>query len=172
MKTLASDFFERDARIVAKELLGKYLVRRIGRKKVAARITETEAYLGPYDLASHARHGKTARTAVMFGPPGVWYVYFTYGMHYMLNIVARREGIPSAVLIRGVEGIVGPGRLTKKLAIDKTLNMKAAVPASGLWIEDRGEIVPKRKIITGPRVGVDYAGEWAKKPYRYRIGSF
>ncbi|MDE2079310.1 MAG: DNA-3-methyladenine glycosylase [Patescibacteria group bacterium] len=115
-RTLSAGFFERDARVVAKDLLGKYLVRRIGgppyfskgklkraSKTQAYRIVETEAYVGPHDKASHAYHGRTKRNDPMWGPPGRWYVYFTYGMHYMLNIVTGKDGYPSAVLIRGVE---------------------------------------------------------------------
>ncbi len=138
-------------------------------KTIAYKIIETEAYLGEKDLASHARSGMTKRNFPMFGAPGHWYVYFTYGMHYMLNIVTGPKGEPSAVLIRGVETISGPARLTKALKIDTRLNTKKAVPASGLWIEDRGEKVNPRKIIRSPRVGVDYAGVWAKKPYRFII---
>jgi DNA-3-methyladenine glycosylase len=171
--------------VAAKDLLGKYLVRRVGGKTKAYRIVETEAYLGPEDKASHARHGLTKRNAPMHGPGGHWYVYFTYGMHYMLNIVTGPAGKPSAVLIRAVEPpqqdysiilqnyrikngrIDGPGRVTKALKIDKRLNGKPATKASGLWIEDRGEKVNPRKIKKTARIGVAYAGEWAKKPLRF-----
>jgi DNA-3-methyladenine glycosylase len=166
-KALKPDFFNRDARVVARALLGNYLVRRIRGKISRYKIIETEAYLGPYDLASHARHGKTPRNTPMFGPPGFWYVYFTYGMHYMLNIVTGEDGKPSAVLIRGIEESVGPGRLTKKLGIDKKLNAKKASKISGLWIEDRGGEISSRHIKRTPRIGIAYAGQWAEKPYRY-----
>src|SRR3989344_1000157 len=98
------DILGNDAQTVAHSLLGKYLVRRVNGKTKAYKITETEAYVGPHDKASHAHRGKTKRNEVMFGPPGHWYVYFTYGMHYMLNIVTGRDGYPSAVLIRGIIG--------------------------------------------------------------------
>lgn len=134
-------------------------------------ITETEAYTGPEDLASHAARGrKTKRTAVMFGPPGRWYVYFTYGMHWLLNIVTGREGYPAAVLIRGVAAnmkiVSGPARVTKTFHINSSFNNKSASRRFGLWIEDRGANISK--IIRSPRVGVAYAGPvWAKKPYRF-----
>jgi len=166
-KFLKSNFFNRDARIVAKDLLGKYLVRKVNGKTRAYKIVETEAYLGSSDLASYARSGMTKRNFPMFGHPGHWYVYFTYGMHYMLNIVVAPHGKPSAVLIRGVVGITGPGRLTKQLKIDKKLNTKYSKKASGLWIEDRGEKVKPNSIKKTARIGVAYAGEWAKKLYRF-----
>ncbi len=168
---LGAAFFDRDARIVAKELLGKYLVRKVKGKTLAHKIIETEAYLGPEDQASHARHGQTPRNTPMFGAPGRWYVYFTYGMHYMLNIVTGPAGKPSAVLVRAVEEITGPARLTKALKVGKELNTKKAARASGLWIEDRGGIVSPRSIRRTPRIGVEYAGEWSLKKFRYLLPS-
>ena len=159
--------YRNDARIVAKKLLGKYLVRRVNGKVRSYKIVETEAYLGAEDLASHARHGLTKRNAPMHGPAGHWYVYFTYGMHYMLNMVTGKNGEPSAVLIRGVGDISGPARLTKALKIGKRFNGKPATKASGLWIEDRGEKINPRSIKKTPRIGVAYAGKWAKKPFRF-----
>lgn len=166
-RVLPSVWFERSALIVARELLGKYLVRRKGEREVAAMITEVEAYTGPGDLASHAARGRrTARTAVMFGRPGRWYVYFTYGMHWLANIVTGREGHPAAVLIRGVEGISGPARVARTFRIAGSFTGMPAQRRSGLWIEDRG--VRVSRIVRGPRVGVGYAGPvWAKKPYRF-----
>lgn len=130
-------------------------------------ITETEAYHGEDDLACHASKGRTKRTAVMFGPPGRWYVYFIYGMYEMLNIVTGPGSYPSAVLIRGVEGFDGPGKLTRGLMIRGTINAKIAGKATGVWIEDRG--MRPLKIKRGPRVGVAYAGKWAKKPWRFQL---
>lgn len=153
---------------VAKELLGKYLVRGGGRTTKAYLIIETEAYDGDGDMACHAARGKTPRNSPMFEHPGTIYVYFTYGMHWMLNIVCREHGFPAAVLIRGVEGITGPARLTKALGIDKQLNGKMLGKETGLWVEDRGAPpAAGRRIISTPRIGVDYAGQWAKKPWRF-----
>lgn len=168
---LGSGFYAKPALMVARKLLGKFLVRRIGRKETAFMITEVEAYIGPHDRASHASKGLTPRTKVMFGPPGYWYVYFTYGMHWMLNVVTGKRGHPAAVLIRGVEGISGPARITKRLRIDKKLNEKRAVIASGLWIEDRGVPAKSAQVSRAPRIGVGYAGPWARKPYRFLLAS-
>ena len=103
MRVLNKKFFERDTITVAKELLGKCLVRRIGKKKLRVIITEVEVYDGFRDKASHASRGKTKRNELMFGDAGHWYVYFTYGMHWMLNIVTRKKDYPAAVLIRGIQ---------------------------------------------------------------------
>lgn len=173
-KTLNRNFFEKPTLTVAKLLLGKYLVRRTGKKIIRGIITEVEAYDGPDDKASHASRGMTERNKVMFGPPGYWYIYFTYGMHWMLNIVTGKEGYPAAVLIRSVAGIAGPARVTKSLKIDKKFNGKIAGRKTGLWFEDRGVRIKKPQIKMDRRVGVDYAGPvWAKKKYRfsYRYGS-
>lgn len=152
----------------ARGLLGKFLVRTTAAGTQARLITEVEAYDGEADRACHASRGRTARTAVMYGPGGVWYVYLCYGVHEMLNLVVGPPDWPAAVLIRGVDGITGPGRLTKALGIDRQLNACAAAPASGLHLEDRGVRVPPRLIRATPRIGVDYAGpEWAAKPWRF-----
>ena len=157
--------------MVARELLGKFLCRQQFGNRVpkCLMITEVEAYVGPQDKASHAHRGKTARNFPMFGEAGRWYVYFTYGMHWMLSIVAEPKDYPAAVLIRAVEGISGPARLTKKLKIDERFNNKKALPKIGLWIENRGFKIKKHKIKRLPRVGVDYAGKWAKKPLRFLL---
>jgi DNA-3-methyladenine glycosylase len=169
-KILGHVFFARPATVVAPDLLGKFLVRRTPDGEAAHMITEAEAYEGHDDRASHASRGRTARNAVMFGPPGRWYVYFVYGMHEMLNVVTGADGCPSAVLLRGVEGIVGPGRLTKRLGISRTENTLPASKATGLWIEDRGVRIMMRQIEKTPRVGVAYAGEeWAAKPWRFVV---
>jgi len=168
-KILSQSFFDRSTLEVSSDLLGKYLVRRYGGKETALMITEVEAYDGPKDKACHAHRGKTGRNAVMFGPAGYWYVYFCYGVHWMLNIVTGEVGYPAAVLIRGVEGIRGPGKITKHLHIDKRLTNKQANRSSGLWIEDRGTQLQMFIIKRTPRIGVQYAGSWAKKPYRYLL---
>ena len=166
---LDSTFYARPALTVARQLLGKVLVRRRRGRQTAAVITETEAYVGPHDLACHGSKGRTGRTDVMFGPAGVWYVYFIYGIHWMLNVVTDEPEHPAAVLIRGAGQWDGPAKLTKALAIDKRCNRTEAAPASGLWIEDRGVKVPRRHIERTPRIGIDYAGDWADKPYRFVV---
>lgn len=148
-------------------MLGKYLVRRIGRREIAEKITETEAYIGFLDKASHASRGMTPRNKIMFGKAGVWYVYFTYGMHWMLNIVTERKGYPAAILIRAVDGISGPARVTKFFQIDKRFNGKSASRKTGLWIEDRGVKIVKSQIKKSGRIGVEYAGAWKSKPWRF-----
>lgn len=168
MSVLPQSFFRRPVLQVAPELLGKILVRALpGGKVMQLRINEVEAYDGEQDLACHASRGKTERTAIMYEPGGAWYVYLVYGMYYMLNIVTGVAGYPSAVLIRGAGHTVGPGKLTKYLKIDRRLNTKRADKESGLWIADDGHRVHVRTITRTPRIGVDYAGAWAKKPYRY-----
>jgi DNA-3-methyladenine glycosylase len=168
MKVLKSSFFNRPTLTVAEELLGKFLVRRIGKKTIGFMITEVEAYDGFKDKASHAHRGKTKRNEIMFGEAGHWYVYFTYGMHWMLNIVTGEKDYPAAVLIRGIEGVSGPARLTKFLNIDKKLHGEPARRKSGLWIEDRGIKIPTKEIQKTPRIGVSYAGPiWTQKPYRF-----
>ena len=167
-----SSAFDRPTCEVASSLLGSFLVRRIGRKSLSGMITEAEAYDGPLDKASHAHRGKTERNAVMFGPAGRWYVYLVYGMHWMLNIVTGEEGYPAAVLIRGVvlpDGTVlnGPAKVTGTFHIDRALNGATAGKRSGLWIEERGVVLPRKAILRTPRIGIPYAQEWALKPYRF-----
>lgn len=155
---------------LARWLLGKHLVRRRLDGTVEARmITETEAYDGERDLACHARVGRTRRTEVMYAEGGVWYVYLCYGMHEMLNLVVGPKDWPAAVLVRGVEGASGPGRVTKALEIGRALNaMDATSEMAGLWIEDRGVSIARGAVKVTPRVGVDYAGPvWAGKRWRF-----
>jgi DNA-3-methyladenine glycosylase len=177
---LPAEFFDRPALALARALLGKYVVRRYRSKTIALMITEVEAYDGPHDRASHARRGITPRTKVMFGPAGILYVYFTYGMHWMLNIVTGAEHYPAAILIRAgayrepatgkIIAINGPARLTKFLGITRAQNEKPVAKSTGLWFEDRGVRIPRSKIIAAKRVGVDYAGKiWAEKPYNLKI---
>ncbi len=154
---------------LARALLGKILVvRTADGAEVRRRIVEVEAYNGPEDLACHASRGHTPRTSVLFGPPGHWYVYLCYGIHEMLNLVTGPEGYPAALLIRGVEGLIGPGRLTRALGIDRRHNRQPAVPDTGLWLEEDGFVPPENEVQATPRIGVDYAGpEWAAKPWRF-----
>ena len=165
-KILQRAFYERSAEVVAQELLGKFLVK----GKMARMVTDVEAYDGTKDKACHARHGKTSRNAPMFGGGGVWYVYFVYGMHHMLNVVTRGSGEPAAVLIRGVGGASGPGRVTKLFGITTALNSSSAAELDGLVIEDHGATLPYKKIKRGPRIGVAYAGPyWSKRKWRFYI---
>lgn len=147
-------------------MLGCYLCRRERGKITKFKILETEAYLGEQDLASHARHGQAGRAAIMFGPPGQWYVYLVYGMHEMLNITTDAEDKAGAVLIRAIENLDGPGKLTKALKITRALNNLPATPKNNLWLE-YGDKIPQQKVKATPRVGVAYAGPWADKPYRF-----
>ncbi len=169
-KILSRVFFERPTIHVARELLGKFLARRHRGSTIVAMIADVEAYDGFRDRGSHASRGRTTRNAPMFGPPGHWYVYFTYGMHWMLNIVTREEGYPAAILIRGIQGANGPARLTKKLKIGGRMNGERAEQRSGLWIEDRGVRIRRSEIKSGPRIGVSYAGPyWAQRRLRFWI---
>ncbi len=169
-KVLTQKFFNRPTLEVARELLGKYLVRKVGEKEIALPITEVEAYDGFEDKASHASRGKTLRNEVMFGSAGHFYIYFTYGRHWMLNVVTGEKGYPAAVLIRGAGEISGPARLTKFLNIDKKLNGQKVGRPAGLWLEDRGLKILPKKIIRTPRIGVNYAGlVWSNKNYRFRL---
>jgi DNA-3-methyladenine glycosylase len=162
---LETAFFERPADIVARDLPGRTLVRRIGRRRVALIISETEAYLGPHDLACHAARGRTPRTEVMFAPAGTLYVYLVYGMHWMLNVVTGPAGYPAAVLIRSAGAVSGPGRLARALAINGTLNGRRAGLEAGLWFECGAG--PAR-VLAMPRVGVAYAGpRWSGRKLRF-----
>ena len=180
---LKREFFERKTLVVARELLGKYLIHRIGTKIISGMITETEAYHGFRDLASHASRGRTKRTEIMFGPAGHAYIYLIHGMYYCLNVVTEREEYPAAVLIRGVEidqksnlknknfkskiKIDGPGKLTRHFQIDKNLNGIDVTASRELWIEDRGLRIPSRSIKRTPRIGIDYAGPYKDKKWRF-----
>lgn len=180
---LPQSFYNRPTLKVAQDLLGCFLVRKIGDKTIKAKIVEAEAYVGPKDLASHASRGRTERNGVMFGKPGTIYVYFTYGMHYMLNIVTEREDYPAAVLIRAIEPVNtsfmfqvssfktnGPARLTKALKIDKSFNgLPIYAKKHRLWAESRDEDLKPRQIVKTTRVGVDYSGEYKNKLWRFYI---
>ncbi len=162
-------FFARHALTVARQLLGKYLVIRPRRgAERALLIHETEAYIGAHDLACHGRFGRTPRTAILFGPPAHWYVYFTYGMYWMLNVVTDRDGRPSGVLIRGAGPHHGPGVLTRELEIDGRFNgLPVGAARAEMWVEDWGTIIRRGQIHRTPRIGIDYAGHWKDKPYRF-----
>jgi DNA-3-methyladenine glycosylase len=156
---------------VARDLLGKMLVREFGGTRLWGRLVEVEAYLGPDDLAAHSRGGRrTPRTEVMFGAPGHAYVYFTYGTHWMLNFVTREVGMPQAVLVRalepgpGVGRCGGPGLVARALSIDRALNGVRLLPPDLYVIDDRA---PKQRIFVTPRIGVQGTGRWEKRLLRF-----
>lgn len=163
---LGKEFFDRPVLEVAEGMLGRVLCRGGEGGVMRGVITEVEAYDGAEDRACHAFRGVTERTRVMFGAGGHWYVYLCYGVHWMLNVVTGPVGYPAAVLIRGVEGVSGPGRLTRGFGIDKSFNMMEVGFASGLWIEEG--VVGEVKFEKTARIGVEYAGAvWANKDYRF-----
>lgn len=171
---LPRDFYDRPADIVARELLGKHLVHVINGTAKIGKIIETEAYLGEHDKAAHSCKGRTPRTQVMFGPPGFAYVYIIYGMYHCMNVVTESEGKASAVLIRALEPIQnltertqGPGLLCKAMQIDKTLNAHDML--SDNFFITGNPAHETIKIVKKPRIGVDYAGEWAQKLLRFYI---
>ncbi len=186
MTILPRAFYDRPTLAVARDLLGCVLVRQLDGQHLAGRIVEVEAYIGQEDGACHARAGRTARNAVMFGPPGHAYVYFAYGMHWLLNVVTEGPEQPAAVLIRALEPLhgleriaarragrarhewtSGPARLTRALAIDGTLN-GADLTVPGEIVIEAGDAVPQAAIRTGPRIGVAYAPEpWRSQPWRF-----
>jgi len=168
MPRLQKDFFTRDVLLVAPDLLGKFLVRRFEDGKIKKhRITEVEAYRGEEDLACHANKGRTPRTEIMYHEGGHIYVYLIYGMYWMLNFVTEKEGIPQAILIRGIEGFDGPGKLTKNLQIDKSFYGENLNISQRLWIED-GLSSLEIKYKTTPRIGIDYAREiYKNKLWRF-----
>jgi DNA-3-methyladenine glycosylase len=182
---LPRSFYEQSTIDVAKQLLGKYLVHKHPEGNTIGRIVETEAYVGPQDLACHASKGRTARTEVMFGPAGRAYVYFIYGFYNMLNLVTEAKDYPAAVLIRAVEPVdgielmrerrksnvlrdlaSGPGKLCEAFAVDRALN-GANLSRKVLYVEDRYEPAPKFRAT--PRIGDDYAGKRKDKPYRFLV---
>lgn len=165
---IEQQFFNRDVLEVAPELLGKILVRRFNDGRLERFvITEVEAYRGEEDLACHASKGRTPRTEVMYLEGGHIYVYLIYGMYYMLNFVTDKKNNPQAVLIRGIDQIFGPGKVTRRLEIDKTFNRQSLIENNFIWLEDQ-QTIPS--FTTHPRVGIDYAGDyWKNLPWRYRM---
>jgi DNA-3-methyladenine glycosylase len=166
-KVMPLSYFRNPASEVARGLVGQMLVRAVDSKLRRYVITETEAYLGVHDLASHSSKGRTVRTEIMFGPAGRFYIYRIYGLHWMLNIVTNEVDEAAAVLIRGVEGFSGPGRVTAGLQIDSSLQGHLANRGSGLWFEFASDPEPVR-IMRTPRINIDYAGPfWAKQKLRF-----
>lgn len=146
------------------------LVRETAGRRLSGRLVEVEAYLGPEDLAAHSSRGLTPRTKTMYGPPGHAYVYLVYGMWNCLNFVTRPEGEPQAVLVRalepgpGVDRCSGPGLVCRALSVDRSLDGSPLAPP-GLYVVDDG--APAPRVLQAPRVGVDYAGEWKDRPWRF-----
>jgi len=166
---LTREFYNRDVLMVAPELIGKKLVRNNNGQINFYPIVEVEAYHGEEDKASHARFGKTSRNKIMFAKGGLIYVYLIYGIHWMLNIVTGEKGIAQAILIRGIQGFEGPGKLTKALGIDKTFYGEDLIKSDRIWIETHLE---NPSIIHLPRIGIDYACEpWKSVTWRYRLDS-
>lgn len=165
-RRLPPTFFLRNVLDVAPELLGKTLVRNFaGSRTERFTITDVEAYKGGEDKACHASKGKTARTEIMFGRGGKVYVYLIYGIYWMLNVVTGEENDASAVLIRGVKGISGPGRVGRALRLDKSFYGEDLSFSKKIWIEDAPEVTDYS---TAARVGIDYAGEpWTSIPWRF-----
>ena len=185
MNILPRSLYNLPTLTVARELIGARLVRIMDGVKLVGLITETEAYISEKDLACHAKAGRTPRTAVMFGEPGHAYVYFTYGNHWMLNVVTEREGFPAAVLIRAIQPIegvdimlkrrngrdtFGPGKLCQAMGITKIENgVDLTETTGGLWIE-AGLKVPNSLVTKGPRVGLNNTPEpWLSKPWRFLV---
>jgi DNA-3-methyladenine glycosylase len=174
MHKLQRDFYDRDTVEVAKDLLGKYLVHVSGGVERVGRIVEVEAYLGPHDLAAHSSKGLTPRTRIMFGPPGHAYVYLIYGIYHCMNVVTQAEGTASAVLLRALEPVKniegrtqGPGLLCRAMHVDKRQNGHD-LTSNDLYIADGGSH-RKVTIVKRPRIGVDYAGHWARRLLRFYV---
>jgi DNA-3-methyladenine glycosylase len=174
MQKLPREFYDRDTVTVAQELLGKYLVHRVDDVEYVGKIVEVEAYLGQSDLAAHSSKGLTPRTAVMFGPPGFAYVYLIYGMYHCMNVVTEKEGNACAILLRAIEPIKnihartqGPGLLCNAMKINKQRNAHDLTSDEFHLSTDLS--TETFSIVKRPRIGVDYAGDWAKKPLRFYI---
>jgi DNA-3-methyladenine glycosylase len=184
-KPLPAKFYNRPTLTVARELIGARLVRILTGQKLVGIITETEAYIGQNDLACHAKAGLTTRTAPMFGPAGHAYIYFTYGNHWMLNVVTEKEGFPAAVLIRAIQPIegvdimmerrigrdtFGPGKLTQAMGITKSENNVNLTEANSPLRIEAGDSVPDKSVTIGARVGLNKTPEpWLSKPWRFLV---
>lgn len=164
-------FYTQPTLIVAKQLLGKYIVRKIGKRIVEGKIIETEAYIGPRDRASHAYHGKiTERNKAEYLAGGHVYIYLVYGMHWQLNISTHKEGRPECVLIRALDvpGASGPGKLCRYLHLNKVFYGEDMLVSKRMWLEDRGENRELFRVVATPRIGIQYAGPyWSRRKWRF-----
>lgn len=168
MKRLDRDFYHRQCLTVARDLVGKILVRKTAQGEIRMRISETEAYCGENDTACHAHKGRTARTEVLYGEAGTIYVYLCYGIHWLLNIVTGEREEPQAVLIRACVEAAGPGKLTKALSINSALNRRSVLDTEDFWIEDDGM---RYAILSDKRVGIGYASqEDQDRLWRFKMG--
>jgi len=157
---LDETFFHRDALLVAKDIVGKVLVHKLADgTEIRERIAESEAYRGEEDLACHASKGRTPRTELLYGDPGIIYIYLCYGMHWLMNVVTGENGEPQGVLLRAGEIHNGPAKLTKFMNINGEFNGQPIYKNDSIWLEDDGY---RPEIITAPRVGIDYAGDYWK----------
>lgn len=170
-KKLLRKFYVRPTLKVAKELLGKYIVRKIGKKEIVSKIIETEAYIGPKDRASHAFGGKiTKRNWPLYLEGGHIYIYLVYGIHWQLNVVSEKAGKPECILIRALEGIDGPGKVCRFLKLDKSFNGEDLTKSKRIWLEDRGKRIKPSQIISKKRIGIDYAGPyWSRRKWRFLL---
>jgi DNA-3-methyladenine glycosylase len=169
VERLQRSFYLRDSLSVAAKILGKYLVRRFDDGRVERKIiTEVEAYGGVEDKASHARFGLTKRNKVMFEKGGLVYIYFVYGMYWMFNIITGKRGFPQAILVRSVEGVKGPGKVGRWLCLDKSFYGEDLTKSERIWVED-SSLALESRIKTDVRIGVSYAGIWARKKWRFFV---
>jgi DNA-3-methyladenine glycosylase len=171
-RRLSRSFYTQPTLLVAKRLLGKYIVRKIGKKKLAGKIIETEAYIGPKDKASHAYGGKvTPRNKAEYLIGGHIYIYLVYGMYWQLNISTFEEGKPECVLIRALdlEKLAdGPGKLCRYLKLDKSFYGEDLTKSKRVWLEDRGVEIKPSMIVSTARIGIDYAGYyWRRRKWRF-----
>lgn len=182
-RRIGQKFYLKPTLQVAQELLGKHIVRKFGKKTLVGKIVETEAYIGKKDKASHAYLGKrTARNEVEYLEGGRIYIYLCYGMHWQLNFTTAKEGSPECVLIRALEPILenknlkeirnlanGPGKLCRWLKLDKSFYGEDLAKSERIWLQDPGDKIKKDRIKSSKRIGIDYAGFWAKKPWRFYL---
>ena len=181
IKKLARSFYVRPTLEVSKELLGKYIVRKIGKKKLIGKIIETEAYVGPQDKAAHSYGGKiTPRNKIEYLLGGYIYIYLVYGMYWQLNITTAGKGEPECVLIRAIEpekgeisSANGPGKLCRYLKLDKSFYGEDLTKSKRVWLEDRDGKIKPSQILATRRIGIDYAGPyWSKRKWRFLIKDY